>query len=153
MKTLLNLAAVLTLALSTGIARADIDYENLLDESRDAARNAALLQQAAQNLPSDFPNRAGFILRSGELANGLRAAADALQGVVDGENPEWSAQQINRNMQLLQELRGHAVQWIESEARRIEGNYDGVFVDLAINLRRLADDVDDALRDMEGEIR
>ncbi len=152
MKTLLSLAAVLTLALSTGIARADIDYDDLLDDCRGAARNASLLHQAAQNLPGDFPSRAGIILRSGELASSLRTAADSLQGVVDGDNPEWSAQQINRNIQLLQELRGDALQWIESETRRIEGNYDGVFVDLAISLRRLADDVDDSLRDMEGEI-
>ncbi len=152
MKTLLRLTAVLTLALSTGIARADIDYDDLLDECRDATRNAALLQQAAQNLPEDFPNRAGFIVRCNEMSSKLRTTTDYLLGVVDGNNSEWNAQQINRNIQLLQDLRGHAVQWVEIESRHIEGNYDGVFVDLAQNLRRLADEVDDSLRDMEGEV-
>jgi hypothetical protein len=151
MKTLLSLSAI-TLALAANTARADIDYENLLDECRDATRQAAALNQMAENLPSDFPNRAGFVSRSAEMLSELQSTVDSLQGVADGGSAEWNAQRINRSLQLIQDLRGNA-HWIESEARNIEGDYDGLFIDLAGRMRRLAGDVDDSLRGMESEIR
>lgn len=151
MKPLFSLSAVLALLLAANSARADIDYENLLDESRDATRQATALNQMAQNLPSDFPSRAGFVSRSSELLSELRSTTEYLQGVVDGGNSEWNAQRINRSIQLIQDLRSD-LQWIEGEARDIEDRFDGLFIDLAERMRRLAGEVDISLRRMESEI-
>lgn len=151
MKTFLSLTAAFALAFSANMACADVDYDDLLEECQEAAEHAFELKQVAQSLPMGFPNRSEFVSRSSQMHELLYFASAYLQGVVNGNNPEYTPNQIITVIANIQDFRSD-VQWVESEARQIERNNDGQFEDLAETMRRHCDEIDDSLRGMKNEL-
>ncbi len=126
MKTLLNLTAVLTLALTANMASADVDYDDMLDDAQEAYQHAAELQQIAANLPSGFPDRAAFQSRTTSMRNDLLDFSSAT-----ADDRQWSATGTefpagrSSSRTTINFYRTNVVQWIENHARDIERNYDG----------------------------
>ncbi len=152
MKTLLNLTAVLTLALTANMASADVDYDDMLDDAQEAYQHAAELQQIAANLPSGFPDRAEFQSRTTSMRNDLLGFRQQLQQIVNGQQAELTSQQASSAANEINFYRTNVVQWIENHAREIEREQDGQFEDLAERMRREADEVDDSLRSIKNEL-
>jgi hypothetical protein len=152
MKTLLNLTAVLTLAFTANIASADIDYDDMLDDARDAYQHAAALQQIAANLPNGFPDKSQFQTKTTGMRNDLLQLRQHLQQIVNGQLAELTPQEVDQAANEIQFYRTSVVQWIENHAREIEQNQDGLFEDLAERMRREADEVDDSLRSIKNEL-
>lgn len=152
MKTLLNLAAVLTLALTANMARADVDYDDLAEECHEAHQLALQFNQIAQNLPADFPNRDQFQQFGDDMVSTFGNTADDLEQIDNGHQPEPSDSDLNSFRQQVQYWRTAIRQQVVQTARQIERNSNGQTEDLAKDLRRLADDIVDHVEEMLDEL-